>query len=59
MVREEGLAAVIVEQHARLVLPITDRAVILDRGRIVHAGGSAALLAAPEVAERHLGLSRA
>ncbi|MBK1658617.1 ABC transporter ATP-binding protein [Paracraurococcus ruber] len=57
MVREDGLAAVIVEQHARLVLPITDRAVILDRGRIVHAGGSDALLAAPEVAERHLGLN--
>ncbi|MCB4823847.1 ABC transporter ATP-binding protein [Roseicella aerolata] len=57
MVREEGLAAVIVEQHARLVLPITDRAVILERGRIIHAGGSEALLAAPEVAERHLGLS--
>ncbi|MDO9709470.1 ABC transporter ATP-binding protein [Paracraurococcus lichenis] len=57
MVREEGLAAIIVEQHARLVLPITDRAVILDRGRIVHEGDSAALLAAPEVAERHLGLS--
>ncbi|MFZ4411200.1 MAG: ABC transporter ATP-binding protein [Paracraurococcus sp.] len=57
MVRDEGLAAIIVEQHAGLILPITDRAVILDRGRIVHQGDSAALLAAPEVAERHLGLS--
>ena len=59
MVREEGLAAILVEQHARLALPVTDRAVILDRGRIVHAGPSAALLAAPEVAERHLGLHHA
>ena len=57
MVRDEGLAAIIVEQHAGLILPITDRAVILDRGRVVHQGDSAALLAAPEVAERHLGLS--
>jgi branched-chain amino acid transport system ATP-binding protein len=58
MVREEGLAAIIVEQHAGLVLPITDRAVILERGRIVHQGESAALLAAPEIAERHLGLTQ-
>ena len=58
MVREEGLAAIIVEQHARLLLPVTDRAAILDRGRIVHEGDSAALLADPAVAERHLGLTQ-
>ncbi len=31
--RAEGLAAIIVEQHAHQVLPITDTALILERGR--------------------------
>ena len=57
MVQEEGMAALIVEQHARQILPVTDRAVILERGRVVHAGPSGTLLAAPEIAERWLGLA--
>ena len=36
LLREEGLAAIIVEQHAQKILPITDRALILERGRVVH-----------------------
>jgi branched-chain amino acid transport system ATP-binding protein len=57
LVREEGMAAIIVEQHARQVLPIADRAVILERGRLVQEAPSAALLRAPEVLDRHLGLA--
>ncbi|WP_395712306.1 ABC transporter ATP-binding protein [Reyranella sp.] len=57
LLREEGLSAIIVEQHARKVLPITDRALILDRGRIVHQGSSAALLADAAPLERFLGVS--
>lgn len=34
-----------VEQHARLALASTDDALVLDRGRVVHRGPSAALLA--------------
>ena len=55
--REERLAALIVEQHARKILPITDRVLILERGRIVHAGTSAALVADPAPLERHLGVA--
>jgi len=40
---EERLAIVLVEQHAQLVLDMTDRAYILDRGRVVHEGRSAEL----------------
>ena len=54
IVREEGLSAVIVEQHAGKVLAITDDAVVLERGRVVHAGGSAALLANPAALDRYL-----
>jgi len=55
--RNEGLAGIIVEQHAQKVLPITDRAVILERGRIVSEGASAALLADPAPLERFLGVT--
>ena len=45
VVRDEGVAAIIVEQNPRLILPITARAIVLDRGAIVHEGTSAELLA--------------
>jgi branched-chain amino acid transport system ATP-binding protein len=57
MVQAEGMAAIIVEQHARQILPITDRAAILERGRLVHQDASATLLRAPEVIERFLGVA--
>jgi branched-chain amino acid transport system ATP-binding protein len=44
----QGVSAIIVEQKARKILSFTDVAVILDRGRIVHAGASALLLADPQ-----------
>jgi branched-chain amino acid transport system ATP-binding protein len=56
--RNEGLAGIIVEQHAQKVLPITDRAVILERGRIVSEGVSTALRADPAPLERFLGVTR-
>ncbi len=43
IVREEGLAAVIVEQSPRKILPLTDTAIILDRGMVAYKGESAAL----------------
>jgi branched-chain amino acid transport system ATP-binding protein len=46
--RESGLAVILVEQHARIALSLTDQALILDRGRIVHRSPSAALLDDPE-----------
>jgi branched-chain amino acid transport system ATP-binding protein len=57
LVREEGLAALIVEQHARKVLGVTDQAIILERGSVVHAGPSAMLRADAALLERHLGVA--
>jgi branched-chain amino acid transport system ATP-binding protein len=46
--REDGkMALVLVEQHAELALELTDRALVLDRGRIVWEGPSPALAADP------------
>ena len=49
------MSAIVVEQKARKILGFTDRAIILDRGRIVFAGDSAALADDPERLEAHLG----
>ncbi|MES2756051.1 MAG: ABC transporter ATP-binding protein [Pseudomonadota bacterium] len=45
LVKDEGLSVIVVEQHARLALSLTERAIVLDRGRIVHDSDSASLLA--------------
>jgi branched-chain amino acid transport system ATP-binding protein len=57
IVREEGLSAIIVEQNARKVLGMTDRALILERGSAVWSGDSAALLGNPQVLDAHLGVA--
>jgi len=56
--REDDLAILLVEQHARLALAATERAIVLDRGKIVHAGESSALLAAPEQLGALMGIER-
>jgi branched-chain amino acid transport system ATP-binding protein len=57
VIRKEGLSAIIVEQKAHKVLSFTDKAIILDRGRIVFSGDSAALAADPERLAAHLGVA--
>jgi len=59
IVRQEGLAAILVEQNAQKILGVTDRAVILERGSIVHEGASAALAADRAVLETFLGVAAA
>jgi branched-chain amino acid transport system ATP-binding protein len=56
--REEGLSAIIVEQHPQAILAISDRAIVLDHGTVVHADTAAALRAAPELLDRLLGVAR-
>jgi branched-chain amino acid transport system ATP-binding protein len=58
LVRDEGMSTIVVEQNPRLVLPITQRAIVLDRGTIVHEGDSATLLAEPDRLERWLAVAR-
>ena len=52
LVEEGGMAVILVEQHAKLALSITNRALVLDRGRIVHQSDSASLLRDPEKLHR-------
>lgn len=44
LVRAREFAVIVVEQHARLALQLTQQAMVLDRGRVVHRSSSAELL---------------
>jgi branched-chain amino acid transport system ATP-binding protein len=55
---ETRLTMILTEQHARLVLEFSDHAVVLDRGRIVHAAPAAELLAEPERLSGLIGVAR-
>jgi len=54
--REEGLSAIIVEQHPQAVLAISHRAVVLDHGSLIHQGDAQPLLNDPSLLERLIGV---
>ncbi|WP_295987809.1 ABC transporter ATP-binding protein [uncultured Variovorax sp.] len=56
--QDEGLAAIIVEQHPQAILAISDQAVVLDHGTIVHTDSAASLRSQPQVLDRLLGVAR-
>jgi branched-chain amino acid transport system ATP-binding protein len=51
----DGLTILLVEQNAKLALSRTDRAYVIEQGRIVHAGASTQLINDPEVIAHYLG----
>ncbi len=55
MVSAGSMAVILVEQHARQILPITRDALVLERGRVVYAGGSQQLLEDGEKLDGWLG----
>ncbi|MGI6245544.1 MAG: ABC transporter ATP-binding protein [Pseudochelatococcus sp.] len=57
LMRSAGLAVIVVEQHARLALQLTSQAIVLDRGRVVHASASADLLDDPDKLHRLVAVS--
>ena len=48
LVSDDSLALVLVEQHAKLALQVTENAIVLNRGRVSYSGRSAELLADPQ-----------
>lgn len=59
ILREEGASILIVEQSPKKVLGLARRAIVLERGAIVHAGESAALRDDAALLDRLLGVSGA
>jgi branched-chain amino acid transport system ATP-binding protein len=56
MTREGSNAFILVEQHVEIALPLTQSALVLERGRIVHSAASADLLADHATLDRLIGL---
>ena len=54
LARDGGMAMILVEQHADIALSIASRALVMERGRIVHEAPSAALRADRAALERWL-----
>jgi len=57
MSADEGIALVLVEQHAEVALGLTQDAIIIERGMIAHRAPSAELLGDAATLERYLGLT--
>jgi len=56
MTADEGTAFVLVEQHAELALSLTEEAIVLERGSIVHRARSQELLKDAATLDRLIGL---
>ncbi len=56
--REEGMSAIIVEQHPQAILAISHQAVVLDQGRVIHSGNAAELLQQTDLLDRLLGVKQ-
>jgi len=54
--KDEGTATVLVEQHTDLALSLTDEAVVIERGAIVHRARSADFANDAATLERYVGL---
>jgi branched-chain amino acid transport system ATP-binding protein len=58
LVDSEGMAAILVEQHASFALAATRDALILERGKVVYSGASAELAQDRPTLERFVGLRK-
>jgi branched-chain amino acid transport system ATP-binding protein len=56
MIAEEGTAVILVEQHAEIALSLTENAVVLERGAIVHRAWSDDLMKDSATLDRYIGL---
>jgi branched-chain amino acid transport system ATP-binding protein len=56
MTSEGSNAFILVEQHADIALSLTQAAIVIERGRIIHSGPSAQLLADHAALDRLIGL---
>jgi len=55
-IRATGIASLVVDRNVRAVLAHTDRCVVLEKGRVVLEGASAALAGDEAALHRHLGV---
>lgn len=56
IIREEGIATIVVDKDHRALAKVADRMVVMAKGEIAFAGPPAALQADPSILEKHLGV---
>ena len=56
VLKDEGQSILVVDAHLQKLLTLTDRNVVIEKGRSVWAGTTQELIAAPDVADRYLGV---
>jgi branched-chain amino acid transport system ATP-binding protein len=56
MIKQEGTAVILVEQHAEIALSLTEDALLLERGAVVHRARSPDLLKDHATLDRYIGL---
>jgi branched-chain amino acid transport system ATP-binding protein len=54
--KESGLAILVIDKNVETLIRVADRHFVIERGRVVWSGASAALAAAPDVQHRYLGV---
>ena len=54
--KREGLAQIVIDKNVGRLLPLADRHVVIEKGRVVWQGDSAALRARPEIVHQYLGV---
>jgi branched-chain amino acid transport system ATP-binding protein len=54
--KSEGLALVVIDKNVAALLPLADRHYVLEKGRVVWQGASAALQAEPDIVHQYLGV---
>ncbi|MGD9944785.1 MAG: ABC transporter ATP-binding protein [Burkholderiaceae bacterium] len=54
--KKEGLAMIVVDKHLKALLPLANRHVIIEKGRVAWSGSGSELTAQPELVHRYLGV---
>ncbi len=54
--KESGLAILVIDKNVGALMRVADRHFLIERGRVVWSGASAALAAAPDIQHRYLGV---
>jgi len=55
-IKDAGIATILVDKDVNALLKVSDRSLILVKGRVVYSGASADLAGNPEIHEQHLGI---
>ncbi|MNV88342.1 High-affinity branched-chain amino acid transport ATP-binding protein LivF [compost metagenome] len=56
LIKASGIATLVVDKHVKVLLDLTDRSMIMVKGRVVYDGPSQELKGQPQILQSHIGL---